>query len=103
MGSDMSEGLFKPLEGMKAAKRIHDAGFNVNLYLGHPSKKHGPPIYVGDEERRQGMTCKVTIDVVRDDLDEIVRQRDRIRELGYETEYEYSSLRLIEIKRSAVS
>jgi hypothetical protein len=93
----MSEGLFKPLVGMKAAKRIHDAGFDVNLYLDHVKSKHGPVRYVGDEERRQGMTCKVTIDVRGEGLDEIIAQRDKLRELGFKTEYEYSALRLIEI------
>lgn len=95
----MSDGLFKPLVGMKAAKQIHTAGFDVNIYLDHARRKSGPVKYEGDEERRQGMTCKVTIDFTSDegDLDEIVAQRDKLREMGFDTEYEYNNFRLVKI------
>ncbi len=79
-------GLMTPSEAFLGAALLHNNGFNVYISLVHLKKGEGVR-YVGDDERRAGRTASLTVYLDHElPIDKIVSLRDRIRELGYDSE-----------------
>lgn len=81
----MSE-LMTPRDAYLTALILHTSGFDVHVVMQHVNIKTAVR-YEGDEARRAGKTALVEV-LVRFDtsLDEKVQIRDRISELGFESE-----------------
>ena len=81
----MNNGMFTVDEAFKIAKGLHKVGkFNVSLRMRHPDPKQR---YQGDEDRKAGRTVEIDVDLeYGKSLDELVKIRDEIRQLGYDAE-----------------
>jgi hypothetical protein len=87
-------GMFTPIEAFKIAKTLHDQGkFDVNIRLAHPRGSYAAR---GDSDRNRGKTAEVTIEVeYGSELDQLVGIRNKIREIGYDAQYDSSSFTIL--------
>lgn len=87
-------GYLTPIQAFKAARDLHaDPRLEVTLNLRHA---RGMARYRGDDDRQAGRTATIVVEVDTDagetlGLDELVKWRARILELGYRAEYEHGS------------
>jgi hypothetical protein len=89
-------GYFTPTEAFLIAETLHNEGkFDAYIWLRH-AQPFGPK-YVGDDERRAGKTATVSVQLENDDrgIDEIVAIRDKIRKLGYDSEWDSTQLTIL--------
>ncbi len=77
--------LMTPEDAFKIASLLHSRGLTVHTVMQHACTKPGYKT-VGDDERRAGKTAAVIVSVDFDtSLDNRVWVRDRIAELGFES------------------